>query len=72
MNVFAFRMMHFIYASAHAGQDHSPQSMLYSKLQALVYNILCPTTAMVDYAISLQKLSANEQFFGDAQTTISL
>ena len=27
---------------------------------------------MVDYAISLQKLPANEQFFGDVQTAVSL
>ena len=42
------------------------------KLQALVYDILPPTTAMVDYAIGLEKLSANEQFFEDAQTAVSL
>ena len=42
------------------------------KFQALVYGILPPTTAIVHYAIGLEKLSANEQFFGDAQTTISL
>ena len=65
-------MMYFIHASAHAGQDHSPQRMLYCKRQALVYDIFSPTTAMVDYAISLQKLTANEQFFGDVQTAVSL
>ena len=43
-----------------------------SKLQALVYDILPPTTAIVDYAIGLEKLSANEQFFDDAQTAVSL
>ena len=37
------------------------------KLQALVYGILPPTTAIADYAIGLDKLSANEQFFDDAQ-----
>ena len=42
------------------------------KLQALVYNILPPNTALTDYAIGLQKLSDNEQFFGDAQTAVSL
>ena len=38
------------------------------KLQALAYDILPPTTATIDYAIGLEKLSANEQFFDDAQT----
>ena len=33
------------------------------KLQALVYDIVPPTTAILDYAIGLEKLSANEQFF---------
>ena len=43
------------------------------KLQALVYDILPPTTAIVDhYAIGLGKLSANEQLFDDAQTVVSL
>ena len=36
------------------------------KLHALVYDILPPTTAIVNYAIGLaDKLSANEQFFDD-------
>ena len=42
------------------------------KLQALVYDILPSTTAIVDYAIGLEKLSSNEQFFDDAQTAVSL
>ena len=42
------------------------------KLQALVYDILPATTARVDYAIGLEKLSANEQLFDDAQTAVSL
>ena len=33
--------------------------------------MLPPTTATVDYAIGLEKLSANEQFFDDAQTAVS-
>ena len=41
------------------------------KLQALPYNILPPTTALVDYAVGLEKLSANEQFFDDAQMAVS-
>ena len=42
------------------------------KLQALVYDILPPTTDIADYAIGLEKLSANEQFFDDAETAVSL
>ena len=58
------------------------------KLQALVYDILQffetydvinygsgwrdPTTAIVDYVIGLEKLSANEQFFHEAQTAVNL
>ena len=42
------------------------------KVQALVYNVLPPATAIVDYAIGLGKLSANEQFFVDAQMVVSL
>ena len=38
----------------------------------LVYDILPPTTATVDYAIGPEKLSANEQFFDDTQTAVSL
>ena len=40
--------------------SHSPGAAL--KLQALVYDILPPTIAIVDYAIGLEKLSANELF----------
>ena len=43
-----------------------------AKLQALDYDILLPVTATVDYAIGLEKLSANEQFFDSAQTAVSL
>ena len=43
-----------------------------AKLQSLVYDILPPTTAIADYAIGLEKLSANEQCFDDAQTALSL
>ena len=41
------------------------------KLQALVY-IFLPTTAITDYAIGLEKLSANEQFFVGAQMEVPL
>ena len=46
-----------------------------SKLQALVYDILPPTTAVFSYAIGPRNLSANEQllfFVGGAQTVVSL
>ena len=46
--------------------------MLGRKLQAQVYDILPPTTAVVDYVIGVEKLSANEQFFDDAQIAIHL
>ena len=42
------------------------------KLQALVYDIFPPTTAVIDYAIGLEKLSANGQFFVGAQVAVSL
>ena len=42
------------------------------KLQALEYDILSPTTTIVEYAIGFEKLSANEQFFDDDQTAVSL
>ena len=38
----------------------------------MIYDILPPTTAIVDYAIGLEKLSVNEQFFDDAQIAVSL
>ena len=37
-----------------------------------VYDILPPATAIVDYITGLEKLPANEQFFDDAQTAVSL
>jgi len=43
-----------------------------NKLKALVYEIFPPTTTIVDYAIGLEKLSLNEQFFNDAKTAVSL
>ena len=43
---------------------------MFAKPQTLVYDILPPTTAIVDYATELEKLSANEQFFDDAQTAV--
>ena len=46
--------------------------MFPSKLQALVYNILPPTTAIFSYVIGPRKLSANKQFFVGSQTVVSL
>ena len=44
-----------------------------TKLQALVYDILSPAaTAVIDYAIGLLKLSANEKFFAGAQMAVTL
>ena len=42
------------------------------ELQALVYDVLPPTTAVFSYAIGSRKLSANEQFFVGGQTVVSL
>ena len=44
----------------------------HAKLQALVYDILPSTTAVVSYVIGSRKVSANEQFFAGAQTVVSL
>ena len=43
-----------------------------TKLQALVYDILPPTTPITDYAIGLKKPSANGQIFLGAQMAVSL
>ena len=42
------------------------------KLQALVYDVLPPTSAIIDYAVGLEKLSANGQFFVGIQMAVSL
>ena len=44
---------------------YAPQVRGQDKLQALVYDILLPTTAVVDNAIGLEKLSdnTNRQYF---------
>ena len=41
-------------------------------LQALVYDILPPNTATIDYDIGLEKISANGQFFIGVQIAVSL
>ena len=41
-----------------------------TKLQALVYDILPPTTATIDYVKGLEKLSATGQFFIGAQINV--
>ena len=57
----------------HVPLQHLPNPSLQDKLQALVYDsFLQPVTGIVDYAIGLEKLSANEHFFDDAQTAVSL
>ena len=43
-----------------------------SKDQAPVYDIFPSAVAIVDNALGLEKLSANQQFFDDAQTAVSL
>ena len=40
-------------------------------LQTSVYDILPPTTAIIGYAIGLQKLLANEQIFVGALTAVN-
>ena len=45
---------------------------LAAKLQALVYDVIPPATAVTDYAIGFEKLSANGQFFFGPQMTTSL
>ena len=50
---------------------HSQVSQL-AKFQAQVYDIIPPTAAILDYAIVLEKLPANGQFFVGAQMTVRL
>ena len=56
----------------HLDSHTAPELCVRRKLQALVYDILPPTTAIVDYGMGLEKLSADEQFFDDAQTAVNL
>ena len=49
-----------------------PSNGIRPKLRALVYDSLPPTTAITDYAIGLEKLSADGQFFVDVETAESL
>ena len=55
-----------------ASQSVSKTVLTVPKLQALVYDILPPTTAVTDYAIVIENLSANRQFFVGAQMAVSL
>ena len=41
------------------------------KLQAPVYDIHSPTSTVTDYAIGLEKMSANGQFFLGAPMAVS-
>ena len=46
--------------------------MVVGKVQALVYDLLPTIPAIIDYAIGLEKLSANGQFCGGAQMAVSV
>ena len=59
-----------VYTQAHPWEI--PQQAIRLQLQALVYDILPSTSAVFSYDIGPRKLLANEQFFGGAQTVISL
>ena len=56
----------------HSGRANQTEVVLAAKLQALVYDILPPSTAIVDYAIGLEKPSANEQIFVGARRAVHL
>ena len=43
-----------------------------AKLQTLVYDILPSTTAITDYDIGLEELSANGQFFVGSQIAVNV
>ena len=47
------------------------QSLEEGQTQSTGLRLHSPTTAIVDYAIGLEKLSANEQFFDDTQMAAS-
>ena len=49
-----------------------PEYLKWTKLQALIYDTLPPTTATVDNVIRLEKLSANGQFSVGTQLAVSL
>ena len=55
-----------------ASQSVSKTVLTVPKLQALVYDILPPTTAVTDYAIVIENLSANRQFFVGVHMAVSL
>ena len=46
--------------------------LLQTPSNILVYGILPPTAAIVDYAVGLRKLSANKNFFICAQMVVRL
>ena len=56
----------------HSGRAKQTEVVLAAKLQALVYDILPPSTALLDYAIGLENPSANEQIFVGAQLAVHL
>ena len=55
-----------------SGRGNQTEVVLAAKLQALVYDILPPSTAILDYAIGLEKLSANQHIFVGSQLAESL
>ena len=62
------KLDHFVrnWLSEEMLQKHEPAyyvEKVTAKLQALVYDLLPSTTAVLSYAIGSRKLSANEQFF---------
>ena len=71
-------MTHFVtFADATTGREtiharnNASRVMIRAKLQALVYDVLHPTTAMTGCAIGLRKLSANGQFVVGAVMAVS-
>ena len=61
------------FAGSQFQSESSPNSAMFCpKLLSLVYDIRPSTTAIVDYAVGLGKMSANEQSFDDAQMAVKL
>ena len=62
----------FSFSSLSNAQGHRRVVKERCKLQALVCDILPPTTAILDYAVGFKNLSANGQLFVGAQITAIL
>ena len=52
-------------------RGHSKKMELWTRSLAAVCDSPPPSTVITDYAIGLEKLSANESFFAGAQTAVS-